>query len=232
MNKSVGILFVVATPIGNLQDFTFRGVSLLKEVDLILCEDTRISGKILKKIGLEKKLVVFNARNEKKKINNVIEELNNGLKIALITDAGTPAISDPGVRLVNACHENNIPVSGAPGANAAIFALSISGIPTDSFLFAGFLPNKKGRNKKLRELLNEKRTVVLYESVYRIIKLLKELNEIAPNRFVAVGRELTKKFEEVRRGVAAELIDYFENKNLKGEFVVIIATEGWMPGKD
>ncbi len=229
MEKDAGQLFVVATPIGNLDDFTFRGAAILKEADLILCEDTRISKRILEKIGVKNKLMVFNARNESRRISEILTKLKRGLKVALISDAGTPAISDPGVRLINACQLQGIPVSGTPGASAAIFALSISGIPTDSFVFEGFLPNKKGRQKKITEILLEKRTVVIYESVYRIIKLLEELKEKAPERFVAVARELTKKFEEVKRGKPAELIDYFAKNKVKGEFVVIIAPEGWQP---
>ncbi len=224
-----GKLFVVATPIGNLDDFTFRGAEILKEADLILCEDTRISKRILEKIGTNNKLMIFNARNESAKIPSIISKIKEGYNIALITDAGTPAISDPGVRLVNACYKNGITVSGAPGANAAIFALSISGVPTDSFLFAGFLPNKKGRKKKLSNILKEERTIVLYESVYRIQKLLLEIKEGAPDRFIAVGRELTKKFEEVKRGYAEELLNYFEQEKSKGEFVVVIAPKNWRP---
>ncbi len=222
-----GKLFVVASPIGNLADMTRRAVEILSEVDYVLCEDTRVSKKLLERYGITAKLISFNAQSETKKIQNVIGDLLKGKNVALISDAGTPAISDPGVRLVNEARKNGIDVSGAPGANAAIFALSISGIPTDSFVFEGFLPQKKGRQKKLRELAEEKRTIVLYESPYRIEKLLLELNEYMPERFIALNRELTKKFEEVIRGKAGKILESVQAVKSKGEFVVIIAPKNW-----
>ncbi len=220
-------LFVVATPIGNMGDISYRAVETLKSVDFILCEDTRISGRLLKHYEIKTPLVVFGARDEERKISTVIKRISNGENCALISDAGTPAISDPGVRLVKACNDAGIEVTGIPGANAAIYALSISGLPTDSFLFEGFLPQKKGRQKKLKELAEEKRTVVVYESVYRIRKLLGELNEYCPNRIIAVAKELTKMHEEVVRGKPEELIEYFNDENTKGEFVVIFAPLNW-----
>ena len=221
------MLYVVATPIGNLKDITLRALETLKEVDFILCEDTRTSGILLKHYDLHKELVSFNARMEEKKIDAVVKRLKMGDNCALLSDAGTPAISDPGVRLVNAAIKNGIDVVGIPGANAAILALSIAGLPTDSFVFEGFLPQKKGRQKALKILLDEERTIVLYESMYRIEKLINELNEYMPNRIIAIGRELTKKFEELWRGLPSEILESLSEHTLKGEFVVIIAAKNW-----
>jgi 16S rRNA (cytidine1402-2'-O)-methyltransferase len=221
------MLYVVATPIGNLKDITIRALEVLKEVDFVLCEDTRTSGNLLKHYEIQKELVSFNARMEEKKIEHVIKRLKSGETCALISDAGTPAISDPGVRLVNAIKQVGIEVVGIPGANAAILALSIAGLPTDSFIFEGFLPQKKGRQKILKTLATENRTIVLYESMYRIEKLISELNEFMPNRVIAIGRELTKKFEELWRGLPGELLQNISEHQLKGEFVVIIAPINW-----
>jgi 16S rRNA (cytidine1402-2'-O)-methyltransferase len=227
MKNSSGSLFVVATPIGNLKDITLRAIETLKEVDFIICEDTRVSGNLLKHYEISNKLISFNAQSESRKIDKVIEEILSGKNCAIISDAGTPTISDPGVRLVNEALKRGISVSGIPGANAAILALSISGIPTESFVFAGFLPHKKGRQKKLKMLAAEPRTIVLYESPYRIEKLLNELAGIMPERFISVTRELTKKFEEVIRGFPGTLVEQIAELNLKGEFVVIIAPLDW-----
>ena len=221
------MLYVVATPIGNLKDITLRALEVLNEVDFILCEDTRTSGILLKHYDLHKELVSFNARMEEKKIDSVIKRLKLGETCALISDAGTPAISDPGVRLVNAAQSNGIEIVGIPGANAAILALSIAGLPTNSFVFEGFLPQKKGRQKQLKILAEEERTIVLYESMYRIEKLINELNEYMPNRIIAIGRELTKKFEELWRGLPSEILESLSEHALKGEFVVIIAPKKW-----
>jgi 16S rRNA (cytidine1402-2'-O)-methyltransferase len=227
MKNSSGSLFVVATPIGNLKDITLRAIETLKEVDFIICEDTRVSGNLLKHYEISNKLISFNAQSESRKIDKVIEEILSGKNCAIISDAGTPTISDPGVRLVNEALKRGISVSGIPGANAAILALSISGIPTESFVFEGFLPQKKGRQKKLKMLAAEPRTIVLYESPYRIEKLLNELAEIMPERFISVTRELTKKFEEVIRGFPDTLVEQIGELNLKGEFAVIIAPLDW-----
>jgi len=221
------MLYVVATPIGNLKDITLRALETLKEVDFILCEDTRTSGNLLRNYEIKKELVSFNARMEEKKIDAVIKRLKMSESCALISDAGTPAISDPGVRLVNAAQKSGIDVVGIPGANAAILALSIAGLPTDSFIFEGFLPQKKGRQKQLKMLAEEERTIVLYESMYRIEKLINELNEYMPNRIIAIGRELTKKFEELWRGKPIEILESLPEHTLKGEFVVIIAPKNW-----
>ena len=225
---NTGKIFVIASPIGNLGDFTIRAIEVLGEVDFIICEDTRVTSVLLKKYSIRKELISFNARSEERKIDNILEKVKSGNTCALLSDAGTPTISDPGVRLINQAHKDCIEVVGIPGANAAILALSISGLPTDSFLFEGFLPQKKGRQKKLKELAEEKRTIILYESMYRIEKLLRELNEFLPHRFLTVGRELTKKFEELWRGYPNVLLDTLKDKKVKGEFVVIIAPIGWV----
>ncbi|MBU1096578.1 MAG: 16S rRNA (cytidine(1402)-2'-O)-methyltransferase [Bacteroidetes bacterium] len=221
-------LFVVATPIGNLRDITLRALDILKEVDFIICEDTRVTSVLLKHYDIHKELISFNARTEEKKIEFIISRLANGETCALVSDAGTPCISDPGVRLVNAVHKKQIEIVGIPGASGVILALSIAGLPTDSFLFEGFLPQKKGRQKKLGEISTEDRTVVLYESVYRINKLMNELNSIMPDRLVVVCKELTKKFEQVWRGKPNEFRDTFNENNIKGEFVILIAPSSWV----
>lgn len=221
----------MATPIGNLDDITLRAIETLKASDFILCEDTRISSRLLNHLDIRKELVSFNARTEERKIDHAIQRILNGETCSLISDAGTPAISDPGVRLVHAAHANNIEVIGIPGANAAVMALSIGGLPTDSFIFEGFLPQKKGRQKKLGELAGEERTIVVYESTYRIEKLIEELTTYMPDRYVVVCRELTKKFEEMWRGNPSELKEQIKTKTVKGEFVVLISPKGWQEKK-
>lgn len=222
-----GKLYIVATPIGNLKDITLRAIETLKEVDFVICEDTRVTGFLLKEYEISKELFSFNAQSEERKIPAVLERIKNGQDAALVSDAGTPTISDPGIRLVSAAIKEEIEVVSIPGANAAIAALSIAGLPTDSFLFEGFLPQKKGRQKKLKELAEINRTIVLYESTYRIEKLLNELNKYMPERLVVVCRELTKKFEETWRGTPKELLDELQNKITKGEFVVLIGASDW-----
>jgi 16S rRNA (cytidine1402-2'-O)-methyltransferase len=222
-----GKLYIVSTPIGNLKDITLRAIETLNEVDFILCEDTRVSSILLKQYNVIKQLISFNAVSEKKKIPVIIERLLLGQSYALISDSGTPAISDPGIRLVSESIKNGIEVISIPGATALIAALTISGLPTDSFVFEGFLPQKKGRQKKLIELTSEKRTIVLYESSHRITKLIDQLIEYFPERYVVVCRELTKKFEESWRGYPAELKEKLNEKIIKGEFVVVIASSHW-----
>lgn len=221
-------LYIVSTPIGNLKDITLRAIETLKEVDFILCEDTRTSGNLLNHFEIKKELISLNAFNEKNKIEFIVNRILSNQTVALISDAGTPLISDPGVRLVSACIEKEIEIIPIPGPSALIAALSMSGLPTDAFVFEGFLPQKKGRQTKLKELAEEKRTIVLYESTYRIEKLLKELNEFLPNRFVVVCREITKKFEEIWRGFPKDILETLENKTIKGEFVVVIAPKDWI----
>ncbi|MDT3696875.1 MAG: 16S rRNA (cytidine(1402)-2'-O)-methyltransferase [Ignavibacterium sp.] len=220
-------LYIVSTPIGNLKDITLRAIETLKEVDFILCEDTRVSVNLLNHYGINKDLVSLNAVNESHKIQSIITRLKSNQSVALISDAGTPLISDPGIRLVSACIENEIEVIPIPGASAVLSALSMSGLPTDSFVFEGFLPQKKGRQTKLKQLAAEERTIVLYESMYRIEKLLNELNEFLPERYIVVCREITKKFEETWRGFAKDVLLNFSDKVVKGEFVVVIAPQNW-----
>lgn len=222
-----GLLYIVSTPIGNLKDITLRALEILKEVDLIICEDTRVTSILLKNYDIKKELVSMNAQSESKKIPKLIERINSGENCALVSDAGTPSVSDPGVRFISTAIKNEIKVVPVPGVSAFVTALSISGLPTDSFVFEGFIPQKKGRKTKLKQLAEEERTIILYESTYRIEKLLKELNEFMPERFVVICRELTKKFEEVRRGFPKELRKTFEESVNKGEFVVIIAPKSW-----
>ncbi len=223
----IGKLYIVSTPIGNLKDITLRAIETLNEVDFILCEDTRVSSVLLKQYNVIKQLISFNAVSETKKIPAIIERLLQGQSYALISDSGTPAISDPGIRLVSESVKNGIEVITIPGATALIAALTISGLPTDSFVFEGFLPQKKGRQKKLNELSEEERTIVIYESSHRIIKLIDQLVEFFPERYVVVCRELTKKFEESWRGYPAELKEKLGEKTVKGEFVVVIACKDW-----
>ncbi len=222
-----GKLYIVSTPIGNLKDITLRALEVLKEVDFIACEDTRVTSFLLKHFDIKKELTSLNAVNETKKAAKICDRILNGGNCALTSDAGTPSISDPGVRLVSLAIKENISVVPIPGITALITALSISGLPTDSFVFEGFLPQKKGRQKKLKQLAEEKRTIVLYESTYRIEKLLSELKEYMPNRTVAVCRELTKKFEETWRGKPDEILNNLNTKVTKGEFVVVISPMNW-----
>lgn len=220
-------LYIVSTPIGNLKDITLRAIETLKEVDFVLCEDTRTSGNLLNHLEIKKELISLNAFNEKHKIEHIVNRILSNQSAALISDAGTPLISDPGVRLVSSCIEKGIEIIPIPGASALIAALSMSGLPTDSFVFEGFIPQKKGRQTKLKELANEERTIILYESTHRIEKLLTEFNEFLPDRFIVVCREITKKFEETWRGYPKDLLEALPNKITKGEFVVVIAPKDW-----
>ena len=223
----ISTLCIVSTPIGNLKDITLRALEILKEVDFIACEDTRVTAFLLNHYEIKSELISLNAANENSKINYVLDRIKNGESCALVSDAGTPGISDPGVRLISAAIKADIPVSTIPGASAAIAALTISGFPTDSFVFEGFIPQKKGRQKMLKELAEEKRTIIIYESTYRIEKLLNELNEYMPERLVVICRELTKKFEETWRGKPSEIIENLSDKVTKGEFTVVIAPLNW-----
>ncbi|GIK23292.1 MAG: 16S rRNA (cytidine(1402)-2'-O)-methyltransferase [Ignavibacterium sp.] len=220
-------LYIVSTPIGNLKDITLRALETLKEVDFILCEDTRVSVNLLNHYGISKDLISLNAVNESHKIQSIITKLKSNKTGALISDAGTPLISDPGARLVSACLENEIEIIPIPGASAILSALCMSGLPTDSFVFDGFLPQKKGRQTKLKQLALEERTIILYESTYRIEKLINELNEFMPERYIVVCREITKKFEETWRGFPKDILHNFSDKVVKGEFVVVIAPLNW-----
>lgn len=219
----MGKLYIVPTPIGNLEDITLRALRILKEVDLILAEDTRTSGFLLKHYEVEKKLASFHKFNEHKSLPAFISRLNAGENIALISDAGTPSISDPGFLIVRECVNQNIEVECLPGATAFVPALVVSGLPSDRFIFEGFLPQKKGRQKKLQELANEERTVVLYESPFRLVKALEEIRQyFGPERKVSVSRELSKLHEETIRGTATEVLDHFRIRPPKGEIVMVI----------
>jgi 16S rRNA (cytidine1402-2'-O)-methyltransferase len=220
-------LYIVSTPIGNLKDITLRALEILKVVNFIACEDTRVTSFLLNHYGIKSELVSLNAVNESSKIDYVLNRIQNGESCALVSDAGTPGISDPGARLISAAIKNGINISAVPGVSAAIAALTLSGFSTDSFLFEGFIPQKKGRQKLLKELANEKRTIIIYESTYRIEKLLSELKEYMPDRLIVVCRELTKKFEEMWRGKPSDIIEKLSEKVTKGEFTVIIAPLNW-----
>ena len=222
-----GKLYIVSTPIGNLGDITLRAIEILRSVNFIVCEDTRVTSVLLNHLNIKKELYSLNAASEKFRTQKVIDRIKSGESCALVTDAGTPGISDPGTRLVNQAVKENIEVVSIPGATALIAALSLSGFPTDSFVFEGFLPNKKGRQKNLKQLADEERTIVLYESTYRIVKLIDELALLMPERSIVICREITKKFEEVIRGTARSIQTELNEHTLKGEFVVVIAPKDW-----
>lgn len=216
-------LYLVPTPIGNLEDMTLRGIRVLKESDFILAEDTRTSGKLLKHFEIETPMHSHHMHNEHKTAQKWVNKILMGQTIALITDAGTPGISDPGFLLVRECIKNNIEIDCLPGATAFVPALVNSGLPCEKFIFEGFLPQKKGRQKRLKLLAIEERTMVFYESPFRLLKTLQQFAEfIGENRRVSVSREITKKFEETVRGTVSEILLHFENKDLKGEFVVVL----------
>ena len=218
-----GKLFLVPTPIGNLEDITIRSINTLKEVDCILAEDTRTTGKLLKHYEIQNKLKSYHIHNEHQSIEYLVSELQQGKTIAMVSDAGTPAISDPGFLLVRACRKEGIEVECLPGATAFVPALVKSGLPSDSFVFEGFLPHKKGRKTKLLQLVEEKKTVILYESPHRLLKALNEFKfYFTENREISVSREISKMFEETVNGTAEELIAHFEQKKVKGEFVIVI----------
>jgi 16S rRNA (cytidine1402-2'-O)-methyltransferase len=219
-------LYIVPTPIGNLKDITYRAVEVLKNVDLILAEDTRKTGFLLKHYEISNKMSAYHKFNEHKELITIIEKLKTGTVIALVTDAGTPGISDPGFLIVRECIKNNIPVETLPGATAFIPALINSGFPIDKFCFEGFLPQKKGRQKRLKELAGEKRTLVFYESPHRLLKALGEFKEyFGENVRISVSRELTKIHEENIIGSPDELIKHFGSKEVKGEIVVVVNNE-------
>jgi len=219
----MGKLYLVPTPVGNMEDMTFRAVRILKEVDLILAEDTRTSSKLLHHYEIQNKLLSHHKFNEHQTVDSITEKIIAGESIALISDAGTPGISDPGFLLVRSCVEKEIEVECLPGATALIPALVDSGFPCDRFCFEGFLPVKKGRQKKLQSLIDEERTMIFYESPYRLVKTLKQFCEIfGENRKVSVSREISKLFEETFRGILPEVITHFEEKTVKGEIVIIL----------
>jgi 16S rRNA (cytidine1402-2'-O)-methyltransferase len=217
-------LYLVATPIGNLEDITLRALRTLKECDVVAAEDTRRTGQLLKHFGISRPLLSYFQFNEAKRSEEILERLRRGEKVALVTDAGSPAISDPGERVVRAAIQAGFRVEPVPGPCALVTALTASGLPTEEFHFIGFLPHKSGqRRKKLEASKTCDGTLVLYESPYRVEKLLNELSEVFPGRRIVLARELTKKFEEFTRGTAAELIEWAKKKSPKGEFVVMVA---------
>ena len=217
-------LYIVPTPIGNLEDITIRALRILKEVDFILAEDTRTSGNLLKHYGIEKKLVPHHLFNEHKTIENILDRLKDGATCALISDAGTPAISDPGYLLVRTCIQAGLRVECLPGPTAFVPALVNSGIACDHFVFEGFLPHKKGRHTRLTALASEEKTMIFYESPHRLVKALTQFTEyFGDDRYACVSRELSKIYEENIRGSLKELIAYFEKKPVKGEIVIVVA---------
>lgn len=217
-------LYLVPTPIGNLDDITLRAVSVLRSVDLILAEDTRTTSFLLRHLGIEKPLKSHHKFNEHATVQLFSETVAAGRDVALVSDAGTPGISDPGFLLVRTCIEQGVEVETLPGATALIPALVNSGFPCDRFCFEGFLPQKKGRMKQLQRLADEERTMIFYESPYRVVKCLEQFAEtFGADRSIAVSRELTKKFEETVRGTISEVLDHFRAHEPKGEFVLVVA---------
>ncbi|MBQ3246957.1 MAG: 16S rRNA (cytidine(1402)-2'-O)-methyltransferase [Alistipes sp.] len=226
-------LYIVPTPIGNLGDITLRAVDVLREVDFILAEDTRTTSFLLKHLGIEKKMYSHHKFNEHATVRMVAESIEAGHTVALVSDAGTPGISDPGFLLVRTCVEAGIEVETLPGATACIPALVQSGFPCDRFCFEGFLPQKKGRNKRLLELQDEERTMIFYESPFRVVKCLEQFAEIfGSEREVSVTREISKKFEQTVRGTVAEVAEHFRQNEPKGEFVIVLAGKAKQKRRD
>ncbi|MEI7936848.1 MAG: 16S rRNA (cytidine(1402)-2'-O)-methyltransferase [Verrucomicrobiota bacterium] len=221
-----GTLYLVATPIGNLEDITLRALRTLKECDVVAAEDTRRTGQLLKHFDISKPMLSYFQFNEAKRSEQIIERLRRGEKVALVTDAGSPGISDPGERVVKAATAAGLRVESVPGPSALVAALTASGLPTEEFHFIGFLPHKSGqRRRELERLKSIAGTLVFYESPYRVEKLVVELNDLFAGRQVVLARELTKKFEEYLRGTPAELLEVLKRRSLKGEFVVLVAGE-------
>ncbi len=220
---SPGALFIVSTPIGNLEDITFRAVRILAEADVILAEDTRVTGRLLSHYEIKTRQLSYYAQNEKGRIPQAIQLLRGGSNLALVSDAGTPGISDPAHRLVKACITADIPIIPVPGPSASLAALVASGLPTDRFVFEGFLPRKKGRQTKLQQLAEEPGTIIIYESALRIQKTLQDIGKHFGNRYIVISRELTKKFEEFIRGEAQEVLLQLKDRTLKGEIVLLVA---------
>ena len=220
-----GQLFVIGTPIGNLEDITLRAISTLKNVDIILAEDTRNSKKILDAHNIDTKMMSYHDHSSEKEIKKIVDLLRNGKQLALISDAGTPTISDPGYGLIRDCIRNEIGIVPIPGVSSITAAMSISGLPSDSFTFVGFLPQKKGRLKKIKDLQKLDNTIILFESPFRLEKTLNQLLEHLGDRSVVVGRELTKLYEEVIRGNLRSVIKYFSKSKVKGEIVIMIGKD-------
>lgn len=219
-------LYIIPTPIGNLEDITFRAVRLLSEVDAVLAEDTRTTKNLFAKYSIENKLIAYHLNNEHKIVKRIADEIENGMVYGLVSDAGTPGISDPGFLLVRECVERGVEVDCLPGATAFVPALVNSGFPCEKFIYEGFLPHKKGRQTRIQQMADEERTIVFYESPHRIMKALAQLNEVVEEgRKIAVCREISKKFEETVRGTIPEVIEHFEHHPIKGEFVVVLSAK-------
>ena len=221
----MGQLFVVGTPIGNLEDMTLRAISTLQNVNLILAEDTRNSKKLLNAHNIDSKMISYHDHSSDKEIKKIVDLLLNGKDLALISDAGTPTISDPGYGLIRECIKNDITIIPIPGVSSITAAMSVSGLPSDSFTFIGFLPQKKGRLKKINQLQALDNTIILFESPFRLEKTLNQLLEHLGNRTVVVGRELTKLYEEVIRGNLKDIIVHFSKSKIKGEIVIMIGKD-------
>ncbi len=220
--STLGKLFVVGTPIGNLADITYRAIDVLSSVEFIFAEDTRVSKKLLNHYSIDKKIYSYHDYSRDSEVINLINILVDGSNVALISDAGTPTISDPGYRLIRKCIKKGIDVIPIPGPSAVTAALSVAGLPSDSFTFIGFLPQKKGRVKKIEQLNDIENTIIVFESPHRILKTLNQFLEILGNRQVVIGRELTKLYEEIIRGNLEEVIQRISDKSLKGEIVIMI----------
>lgn len=223
-NKNeIGTLYICPTPIGNLDDITMRTLSTLREADLIMAEDTRHTVRLLNHFDIKKPLTSYHEHNKFSKEEYIIDKLMSGENIALVSDAGMPGISDPGEEIIKACIENDIEVIGLPGASASVLALVVSGLPTGKFAFEGFLSSKKSeRRRELEELKNEKRTIIFYESPHRLLKTLKDMEEILGDRKIALSRELTKRYEEINRGKISEIIEEYSKRDIKGEIVIVM----------
>ena len=220
-----GQLFVVGTPIGNLKDITIRAISTLQNVDLILAEDTRNSKKLLNAHNIDTKMISYHEHSNENETQRIIDLLNDWKNLALISDAGTPTVSDPGYGLIMNCIKKKIKIIPIPGASAITAALSVSGLPSDSFSFYGFLPQKKGRLKKIKDFINIDNTIILFESPYRLEKTLNQILDLLGNRTVVIGRELTKLYEEIIRGNLREVIEHFSKTKVKGEIVIMIGKD-------
>jgi len=218
-----GTLYIVSTPIGNLEDISLRALGVLRGADLIAAEDTRTTGNLLRHYEIRKPMVSYFSQNESRRVPELIEKLEGGLSIAVVSDAGTPGISDPATRLIAAAIAAAVPVVAVPGATAFLPALIVSGLPIGSFVYEGFLPLKKGRNTALAGLAHEDRTIVLYESPHRLLRTLADLKAAFGDRQISVAREITKKFEEVVRGTISEAIAHFTDHRIRGEFVLVVA---------
>ena len=223
--KNVGTLYIVATPIGNLKDFTYRAVETLQNVQLIAAEDTRHSRKLLQHYKISTPTISYFEHNRFTRIPKIIETLHMGSDVAIITDAGTPGVSDPAYKLVRAAIEEGIRVEAIPGSSALLSALVSSGLPTDRFLFEGFIPSKKGRKKRLESIQDDQATIVFFESPHRVVKTLKDIYEVLGDRPAVLARELTKLHEEIIRGTVSELLTYFTQKSPRGECVLMIGKD-------